>query len=139
MPKAVKNRRDGPDAIIQKLNIKFPVRWKCINCGDAHSAAWAGYPEHKEKLKEIDTKMQIKTYSQVTANNISINDKLIKESNFIKANYIKINTLIDILTWLVKNTSNKQLNLPPQKIKDVIEYIVLKTYDVKKKDNSTNI
>ena len=139
MPKAVKNRRDAPDAIIQKLNIKVPVRWKRINCGDAHSAAWAGYPEYKEKLKEIDAEMQIKTYSQVTANNININDKLIKESNFINTNYIKINTLIDILTWLVKNTSNKHLNLTPQKIKDVIEYIVLKTYDVKKKDNSTNI
>ena len=56
--------------------------------------------------------MQIKTCSQVAANNINnINDKLIKESNFIKTNYIKINTLIDIITWLVKNTNNKKLNL----------------------------
>ena len=57
---------------------------------------------------------------------------MIKESNCIKTNYIKINTLIDILTWLVKNTNNKKLNIPPEKIKDETEYIVLKTCGVKR-------
>ena len=38
-------------------------RWKCINCGGTHSAAWAGCPAYKEKLKEVNTKIQIKTYS----------------------------------------------------------------------------
>ena len=37
--------------------------------------------------------MQIKTYSQVVASTINnTNNKLIKESNYIKSNYIKINT-----------------------------------------------
>ena len=77
--------------------------------------------------------MQIKTYSQVTASNINnINDKLIKESNYIKSNYIKINTLIDVLSWLVKNINNNKLNLPPEKIKYEIEFIVLKTCGVRK-------
>ena len=102
--------------------------WKCINCGGDHSAAWAGCPICKEKLKEVNTKIQIKIYSQVAASNIdNVNDKLIKESNYIKSNYIKINTLIDVLSWLVKNINNKKLNLPPEKIKEEIEYIVLKT------------
>ena len=57
----MKTWRDAQDAIIQKLNVKVPVRWRCINCGDAHSAAWAGCPEYEEKLKEVNTKMQIKT------------------------------------------------------------------------------
>ena len=61
--------------------------WKCINCGGDHSAAWTRCPIYKEKLKEVNTKMQIKTYSQVAASNINnINDKLIKESNYIKSN-----------------------------------------------------
>ena len=77
--------------------------------------------------------MQIKTYSQVAASNINnINDKLIKQSNYIKTSYIKINTLIDVLSWLVKNINKKKKNLPPEKIKDEIEYIVLKTCQVKK-------
>ena len=54
--------------------------WKRINCGGTHSAAWAGCPAYKEKLKEVNTKIQIKTYSQVAASNINnINNKLIKE------------------------------------------------------------
>ena len=77
--------------------------------------------------------MQIKTNSQVAASNINnINDKLIKESNYIKSNYIKINTLIDVLSWLVKNIKNNKLNLPSEKIKDEIELIVLKTCGVRK-------
>ena len=108
-------------------------KWKCTNCGGVHSAAWASCPIYKEKLKEVNTKMQIKTYSQVAARNINnINDKLIKESNYIKSNYIKINTLIDALSWLVKNIKNNKLNLPSEKIKDEIELIVLKTCGVRK-------
>ena len=77
--------------------------------------------------------MQIKTFSQVAASNINnINDKPITESNYIKSNYIKINTLIDVLSWLVKNINNDKLNLPAEKIKGEIEYIVLKTCGVRK-------
>lgn len=62
---------------------------KCINCGGVHSPAWAGCPVYKGKLKEINTEIQIKTYSQAATNNINnINDKLRKESNFIKTNCI---------------------------------------------------
>ena len=69
----------------------------------------------------------------MAASNVNnINDKLIKESNYIKSNYIKINTLIDVLSWLVKNINNNKLNLPPEKIKDEIESIVLKTCGVRK-------
>ena len=77
--------------------------------------------------------MQIKTYSQVAASNINnINNKLIKELNYFKSNYIKINTLIDVLSWLVKNIKNNKLNLPPEKIKGEIELIVLRTCGVRK-------
>ena len=38
-------------------------RWKCINWGDAHYAARAGFPAYKEKLKEVNTKIKIKTCS----------------------------------------------------------------------------
>ena len=34
--------------------------------------------------------------------------------------------------WLVKNSNNKKLNLFPEKIKDEIKYMVLKTCSVKK-------
>ena len=69
----------------------------------------------------------------MAASNINnINDKLIKESNYIKSNYIKINTLIDVLSWFVKNINNNKLNLPLEKIKDEIEFIVLKSYGVRK-------
>ena len=68
----------------------------------------------KKKLKEVNTKMQIKTYSQVAASNINnINNKLIKELNYFKSNYIKINTLIDVLSWLVKNIKKQQTKLTP--------------------------
>ena len=77
--------------------------------------------------------MQIKTYSQVAASNINnINSKLIKELNYFKSNYIKISTLIDVLSWLVKNIKNNKLNLPPEKIKGEIELIVLRTCGVRK-------
>ena len=69
----------------------------------------------------------------MAASNINnINDKLIKELNYFKSNYIKINTLIDVLSWLVKNINNNKLNLSPEKIKDEIELIVLKTCGVRK-------
>ena len=62
--------------------------------------------------------MQIKTYSQVPASNINnINGKLIKQSNYIKTSYIKINTLIDVLSWLVKNINNKKNKFTPWKNK----------------------
>ena len=60
----------------------------------------------------MNTKLQIKTYSQVA--------------------YIKINTLIDVLSWLVENINNNKLNLFPAKIKDKIEFTVLKTCGVRK-------
>ena len=69
----------------------------------------------------------------MAANNINnITGKLIKESNYIKSIYIKINTLIDVLSRLVKNINNNKLNLPPEKIKDKIEFIVLKTCGVRR-------
>ena len=70
---------------------------------------------------------------QVAASNINNkNDKPIKESNYIKSSYFKINTLIDVLSWLVKNVNNKKLNLPPEKIKDEIKFIVLKACGIRK-------
>ena len=39
---------------------------------------------------------------------------------------------MDALSWLIKIINNNKLNLPPEKIKDEIESIVLKTFGVRK-------